>query len=179
MNNKLPTIFLYELELWDGIDLLIGEEYDNIKEILNDKQAFNEINNNLQDFSLPLSKNKWHVNLIKNTDSWETIPNKPIKENNYNHLIANFSGLMMVCLFNPSTDNLNIINNNDNIKKILENNEKIPNNLELDYILIPIRPSNMIYIPYGWHYWIYSGVNNSNDNNNYCCYIDCINQLLF
>ena len=177
LKNKQPTIFLYELELWDGIDLLIGQEYETVKEVLSDKEAFAQLNHYLQPFNLPFSKNKWDINLIKNSDSWENLSVKPIKENSYNHLVANFSGLMMVCLFNPSKENLKIINDNQNIKQLLESNSN--SSSAIDYIVIPIRPSNMLYIPFGWYYWIYSGSNKSDARNNYCCYLDCYNKLIF
>lgn len=179
LKNKQPTIFLYELELWDGIDLLIGQEYNIIKEVLSDKEAFSQLNYYLQPFNLPFSKNKWDINLIKNSDSWENLSHKPIEEKSYNHLIANFSGLMMVCLFNPSKENLKIINDNPNIKQLLESNNV--SSSTIDYIVIPIRPSNMLSIPYGWYYWIYSGSNGSDNDggNNYCCYLDCYNKLMF
>lgn len=180
LKNKQPTIFLYELELWDGIDLLIGQEYEVIKEVLSDKEAFNQLNHYLQPFNLPFSKNKWDINLIKNSDNWEKLLQKPKKEESYNHLIANFSGLMMICLFNPSKENLKILNENNNIKNILETPDN-PLSNQIDYIIIPIRPSNMLYIPYGWYYWIYSGSNGgeNNEGNDYCCYIDCYNKLIF
>lgn len=166
LKNKKPTIFLYELELWDGFDILIGESYENIKEVLKNKKVFSKLNYYLVPFTLPLTI-KWDINLYKNTKNWEELQNNPYEETTYNHLIANFSGLMMICLINPSNENLKKINNSNNIKSILMDHNKSE---QLDYIIIPIRPSNLIYIPYGWYYWIYSGQHNS-----YCCYIDFIN----
>jgi hypothetical protein len=173
-NKKLPTVYLYELELWEGFDLLIGEEYETIKEVLDNKEAFNKLKYYLQPFNLPLTT-KWDIKLHKTEIGWNNLSQQPIKERHYNHVICNFSGLMMICLFNPSKDNLEILNFDFRgdfplIKDILSNDETAQ---QLEYIIIPIRPSNMIYIPYGWYYWIYNGIDNK-----YCCYLDCINHSI-
>lgn len=179
--KKLPTIFLYELELWEGFDLLIGEEYETIKEVLDNKEAFNKLKYYLKPYNLPLSTG-WNITFQKNETEWSQLPVQPIHETSFNHLIANFSGLMMVCLFNPSKENLALLenksgNNSDdntkfNIKEIIQNEEKIKET-GLEYIIVPVRPSNMIYIPYGWYYWIYNGIDNK-----YCCYLDCKNNSI-
>ena len=31
MKKKQPSVFIQEIQLWDGIDLLIGYDYENIK----------------------------------------------------------------------------------------------------------------------------------------------------
>jgi hypothetical protein len=173
--KKLPTVYLYELELWEGFDLLIGEEYETIKEVLDNKEAFNKLKYYLQPFNLPLTT-KWDISFHKTEEGWNDLPPQPIKELSYNHLIANFSGLMMLCLFNPSPENLEILNFDlrnpewPNIKEILSNEETTQ---KLEYIIIPIRPSNMVYIPYGWYYWLYNGIDDK-----YCCYLDCKNKSL-
>jgi hypothetical protein len=167
-NNKLPTVYLYELELWEGFDLLIGEEYETIKEVLDNKEAFNKLEYYLKPFNLPLTT-RWNITFNKIESGWDTIPDTPIKETNYNHMIGNFSGLMMLCLFNPSKDNLFFLEKNGtNIKELLSKEET---SQKLEYIIIPIRPSNMVYIPYGWYYWLYNGIDDK-----YCCYLDCKNK---
>lgn len=184
-SKKLPTIYLYELELWEGFDLLIGEEYETIKEVLDNKEAFSKLKYYLQSYNLPLTT-KWDITYHKNNTEWEQLPQHPMKEMSYNHLIINFSGLMMICLFNPSKENLILldkksndnksntsnINNNINIKTIIQDEEQIKKT-GLEYIIVPVRPSNMIYIPYGWYYWIYNGIQDK-----YCCYLDCKNKSI-
>jgi len=166
-SNKLPTLYLYELELWDGFDLMIGEEYENIKEVVNNEDALTKLKYYLKPYELPL-KSKWNITLHKNSDAWESLPISPIKQDNYNNFFVNISGLMMICLFNPSPDNYSLLTQKDNnIKNIMENEENIKN---IEYIIIPVRPSHMIYIPYGWWYWIYNG-----STDKYCCYLNCIN----
>lgn len=166
--NKLPTIYLYELELWEGIDLLIGENYETIKDVMENKDVLENIKYYLKPYKLPMSLGWKNLELIKCSTNWgEKLSIKPIKQENYNNFIVNFSGLLMVCLINPTAENMEIINNENNIKNLLDNEE---NSKKLEYIIIPIRPSNMIYIPYGWYYWLYNGVDNS-----YTCYLNCVN----
>jgi hypothetical protein len=170
-SKKLPTVFLYELELWDGFDLLIGEEYEIIKEVLDNKEAFNKLKYYLKPYNLPFTT-RWDITFNKIEAGWTDLPENPVKELGYNHLIGNFSGLMMICLFNPSPENLEILNksNETSIKELMGNEETAQ---QLEYIIIPVRPSNVIYIPYGWYYWLYNGIDDK-----YCCYLDCNNKSL-
>lgn len=180
-NNKLPTLYLYELELWEGFDLMIGEEYENIKDVINNKDALTKLKFYLRPYNLPMRSN-WNITLHKNIEKWESLSNIPIKQNNINNFFVNISGLMMVCLFNPSKENMSILSDtnnnknnntnndtqiNNNIKELMSNEETVQ---KIEYIVIPIRPSHMIYIPYGWWYWIYNG-----SVDKYCCYLDCNN----
>ena len=43
LNKKQPSIFIQEISLWDGIDLLIGYSYDNIKETFENNNFRNSI----------------------------------------------------------------------------------------------------------------------------------------
>lgn len=173
-SKKLPTVYLYELELWEGFDLLIGEDYETIKEVLDNKEAFSKLKYYLQPYNLPLTT-KWDITYHKNNTEWEQLPEQPVKETSYNHLLVNFSGLIMICLFNPVKENLALLDrlgetNETNIKEIIQDEEQIKKT-GLEYIIVPIRPSNMIYIPYGWYYWVYNGIQDK-----YCCYLDCKNK---
>ena len=63
MMKKQPSVFIQEIQLWDGIDLLIGYDYENIKETLkNNKIILNAIKIYLKPFSLFLTIN-WLINL--------------------------------------------------------------------------------------------------------------------
>lgn len=169
INKKLPTIFIDELSLWEGIDLMIGLEYNEIKNLLKNKKINDIIKTYLKPFTLPFTIS-WNISLKKNTTTWETLPNKPIYQNNINSYIASLSGLCMIILFNPSKDNTTIISKDKNIKQLLENEH---NTETIDYITIPLRLANMIYIPYGWWYYIYNGSN----ENSYCTYLELNNKL--
>ena len=169
INKKLPTIFIDEISLWEGIDLMIGLEYNEIKKLLKNKKINNIIKTYLKPFTLPFTMS-WNINLTKNITTWETLPNKPKYQSNINYYIASLSGLCMIILFNPSKENIDLINDNEkNIKNILANEN---NNTKIDYITIPLRLANMIYIPYGWWYYIYNGANNK-----YCTYLELNNKL--
>ena len=66
------------------------------------------------------------VNKFKvNQQNWKTLPNVPTIENNYNHLIGNLSGLMMVCLISPNQKKLinKLKEKNIDFKHYLEENE--------------------------------------------------------
>lgn len=170
LSKKQPTIFRYELELWDGYDLLVGQSYEDIIDVLkNNKLLESNVQNiYLKPYELPLTK-KWNIKCHKIYKTWNDQDNTPIYEDKYLHLIACFSGIATICLISPKHNNdINKINNDKthinykNFKKELENNSD-----KYEHISIPLRPCNMIYIPYGWYYYIYSG-----KLNNYCVLFD-------
>lgn len=192
LEKKQPIIFLYELELWDGIDLLIGYPTNEIADVLKDNNELIKTikTTYLRPFNLIFTKD-WKINLETKTDTWETLPIIPTKETSYGHFIANLSGLMMICLIHPNKlqktgpSIAEMIKDNHNFKMELEkenkpeqnnNNENITADIPqvFDYITIPIRPSNMVYIPYGWYYWIYCGQSES-----YTTYLDIHNITWF
>jgi len=189
MSKRQPIIYLYELELWDGIDLMIGYPYAEINQVLTDnKELIKTIKTTyLRPFSLTFTKD-WRIILENKSDIWDVLPNYPTREMSYGHFIANLSGLLVVCLIHPSLINKNsalsipqLIKSGFDFKTALttQTTDTIPidNNItqpQFDYITVPIRPSNMIYIPYGWYYWIYCGQPQS-----YCTYLDIYNITWF
>ena len=210
LNKKQPSIFIQEISLWDGIDLLIGYSYDNIKETFENNKVINKsLKNYLNPYSLPMSID-WNINLKTETNTWKKLPDYPIQETNYRHLVGNLSGLMMVCIISPNQTKLinKLKEKKVDFKLYLEENEKIKkkelkekmneqnsndsendsnNNSDndsnknskkkysdIDYITLPIRPSNLLYIPYKWYYYIYCG-----EENSYTCYLDMQNVTLF
>lgn len=179
MSTRLPCIFMYEIELWDGYDLLIGYPYEAISTVLLDnKDLIKTLKKEyLTPFALPLSRD-WSVNLIKQEQTWADLITKPIKEVHYNHLIGNFTGLMMVCLIHPKhekliTDYLDTTNSsNDKLTSFTKYLET--DNPDLEYLTVPIRPGHVLYIPYGWYYYIYCGQEKS-----YTLYMDLVNNTWF
>ena len=163
LNKRQPTIFRYELELWDGFDLLIGQSYEDIISVIKDNKVleYNCQKIYLKPFSLPLTK-KWEIKCHKTSKTWNDLSLTPINENNYRHLVACFSGMATICLISPKHTDYISKNSKKDFKKELE--EK-PDDYE--YITIPLRPCHMIYIPYGWNYYIYSGLNEQ-----YCVLLD-------
>lgn len=216
IRRKLPTLFLYDVELWDGFDLMIGYPYDDIKEVLKDNNKLIKQLKKLYlaPFAAPLTRD-WLIELKRTNTVWNSIPNdmQAVEETCYGgHYIASFSGLLCICLINPSVDNkhylqqperkpinktrtakffidtaalskediaaqkldTNVYDTNGNIINIKSetNDDNTPNTIcEFEYITIPVRPSHMIFIPYGWYYYIYCGQDNS-----YACYMDIKNQ---
>jgi len=211
--NKLPTIFLYDIELWDGIDLMIGYPYDDIKTVLSDNTTLIRQLKRLYlaPFSAPLTKD-WTVELKRNSLLWNDIPStqQATMETCYGgHYVATMSGLLCICLINPTHTNKLWLQQNENgplskstssdgktkyahrtakyfidaaaldeNKKTqldlfaYDNAGKINTNIsELEYITLPLRPSHMLYIPYGWSYYIYCGLDDS-----YACYLDLYNR---
>jgi hypothetical protein len=160
LSKKQPSIFRYELELWDGYDLLIGQQYDDIIHVLKNNKVLehNVQQIYLKPYELPLTR-KWNIKCHKITKNWNDIDTMPHYEDSYLHLIACFSGIATICLISPKhKQDINTITHNPkstnhkNFKKELETNSD-----KYEHITIPLRPCNMIYIPYGWYYYIYSG----------------------
>lgn len=172
---------MYEIELWDGFDLLIGYPYDAISAVFKDNKELVKIlkSEYLAPFALPLTRD-WQIGLNNLTVTWSTLSAKPTRETNYNHLIANFSGLLMVCLIHPnSAKQIETYNNTDTpFPKHLESQPtdepNIPNPMNINYLTIPVRPGHVMYIPYGWYYYIYCGQENTG-----CVYMDLVNKTWF
>lgn len=191
MAKKQPIIFLYELELWDGVDLIIGYPQDEIGAVLKDnKELIKTIKTvYLRPYALSFTKD-WLIKLETRKTGWAELPPTPTREQSYTHLIANLSGLLVVCLIHPSKINKSgptipeLIKAGFDFKTALagqQDTEQLPANStsngngdKFDYITVPVRPSNMIYIPYGWYYWVYCGQPDS-----YCSYLDIYNQTWF
>ena len=193
MSKKQPIIFLYELELWDGLDLLIGYPYDDISAVLKDnRELIKTIKTTfLRPYSLSFTKD-WLITLENKTDTWDSLPMVPTREKSYGHFIANLSGLMVVCIIHPTKINKSgtpisdLVKSEFDFKAALANQQTVeqpantsslvvaPPTEQFDYITVPVRPSNMIYIPYGWYYWVYCGQTGS-----YCTYLDIYNITWF
>jgi hypothetical protein len=190
MAKKQPIIFLYELELWDGVDLLIGYPHDEISTVLKDnKELIKTVKTiYLRPYALSFTKD-WLITLENKTDTWDILPSTPSREQSYGHFIACLSGLMVVCLIHPlkntkpntnANANPNIANIDTSIPDMIKSGYDFKTALAtetcevFDYITVPVRPSNMIYIPYGWYYWVYCGQTGS-----YCSYLDMYNQTWF
>ncbi len=163
---------MHELEEWDGFDLLIGYPFEIISEVITDnKDLITPLKSiYLQPFALPFTRD-WKITVNTLAVTWDNLgANLPTLEKNYNHLIANFSGLMMLCLIHPNTkQELAKYTDGTTFRKALENPET-----PIQYMTVPIRPSHVFYIPYGWYFYIYCGQENSN-----CVYMDLINTTWF
>jgi len=150
----LPIIIQKELQNWDGIDLLLGLDYDTIKSTVQEhmNDVLTIIKGNLQFHNNVLSYDwKIDLNLIE-TDI--NSPIFPVKQANILQLFATVTGEARIVLFNPDTDkHLEPFTNNVSSIDIKPEIEK--DNTEINFIEIVLREGNLIYIPYGWHYFIY------------------------
>jgi len=177
LEKKQPTILSYEIELWDGYDLLIGQNHTDIEDVLKDNTELISTLKTvyLKPFALPLTRD-WKVSLQQQSFNWENLthtdkePFTPFQQNYYMRLLGCLSGYMMVCLISPKHE-LAIQKIKDAKidfrQYIIQNGEKD----KVDYITIPIRPCHVISIPYGWYYFIYCG-----EENSYCSYLDMKNE---
>lgn len=173
MSQKLPIIFLYELELWDGVDEMIGHSSEDIAEVMKDNTTLiaNIKKIYLKPYTLPLTKD-WTINLKTQTDVWDKLPAKPQLQSAYNYLLANITGLMMVCIISPKhKDLITKMSAGTDFKTLLAADT---DDNKLEYITIPIRPSNMLSIPFGWYYYVYCGQTDS-----YCTYLEMTNKTWF
>jgi hypothetical protein len=164
LKKRQPTLFRYELELWDGFDLLIGQSYEDIISVMKNNKVleYNCQNIYLKPYALPLTKN-WNIKCYKIHTLWNDLDNTPTRENKYMHIVACLSGMATICLISPK--------HHKQIEKLkntkIDIKDEIIKENQWDYITIPIRPCNMIYIPFGWYYYLYNGV-----ENNYCVLLD-------
>jgi hypothetical protein len=157
MQKKLPLIFRNEIGEWGMASEILGNDITEIKKILkldtspSESMAYNDMILNLSFYSLPFSK-PWSVSIesIKND---ETSKIKLTLENEYLHLVGCISQEFRVILVSPDMDP-KLLSDPDKIEKeLLDPNGKIPS------LEIIIREGNMLYIPYGWHYFIYHSNN--------------------
>lgn len=188
MATKLPSIFMYEIELWDGFDLLIGYPYDVFSTVFKDNKELVKIlkSEYLAPFALPLTRD-WQVGLNNLTATWSTLTTNPTREKHYNHLIANFSGLLMVCLIHPNSakqvetyntmaksESTTLFTKHLELQSADTNTNDTDKNANINYLTIPVRPGHVMYIPYGWYYYIYCGQENTS-----CVYMDLVNKTWF
>lgn len=181
-NNNLPIIIQSELQNWDGFNELIGINYDMIKSVINEnlEDILTIIKGNLQFHNNIFSYN-WNIDVKKITFNYDS-PIFMIQQNNLLQLFSTITGEARIILMNPEHHSkLGNFKNNVSDKDITEEINKP--DTKLDFIEIILREGNMIYIPYGWHYFMYGNnfINNdtnNNDINDETIILDCINLSL-
>lgn len=177
LQQQLPIIYQRELYAWKRFNKLIGLPLNNIQlSINNSKNLDNEIEysdsikKNLEPNNLPLSYD-WDID-IKNVILDDTSAIFFIKQTNYMQLFGCVTGEFRIIISPPSQSHHfgNFINNVSNVNAIplLEKNP-----IELEFLEIIVRAGNMIYVPYGWHYFIYK-----NNKDIETVIIDCINKSI-
>jgi hypothetical protein len=152
--ERSPIVFQNEIDDWDGINILLGRNNNEINQIVseNKKDVLTIITGYLQ-FHQPLFTYDWFIDFQKIIYTFNS-PIFIIQQKNYHHLIANMNGEIRIILIPPNEHSkLGEFTNNVSKHDItsLLNQEK-PN---FEFIEIIVREGNMVYIPYLWHYFIY------------------------
>jgi len=170
---KSPIIFQNEIEDWDGINSLLGRDYQEISTIINEnkKDSLKIIKGYLQ-FHQPLLSMQWNINFQEIVYTFNS-PIFILQEINYLHLIGNITGEIRIILIPPNEhEKLGKFNNNvseNDITNLL--NQDKPT---FEFIEIILRQGNMVYIPYLWHYFIYKA--EFQDKNNQTTILNMINK---
>lgn len=179
-NNNLPIIIQSELQNWDGFNELIGINYDMIKSVINEnlEDILTIIKGNLQ-FHNNIFSYDWNIDIKKINFNYDS-PIFMIQQNNLLQLFSTITGEARIILMNPEHHSkLGNFKNNVSNKDITQEINKP--DTKLDFIEIILREGNMVYIPYGWHYFIYGNKMINDDNNDIddeTIILDCINLSL-
>jgi len=175
LDKHQPIVLQREIFYWKEFNSLIGESLSDIKKTISINTTINYseyIKNNIDLYNLSLSYD-WNID-IKNILLDDKSAIFFIKQNNYMQLFGCVSGEMRIIITSPDqavflSPFTNMVSSIDATS--LLNKEPI----ELNYIEIIVRQGNMIYIPWGWCYFIYNGRGHSNEE---CVLVDCINKSL-
>ena len=174
LENHQPIILQKEIFYWKEFNKLLGLSLSNIKNIIDTNSEINYseyIKNNIYLFNLPLSYD-WNID-IRNILLDEKSSIFFIKQNNYMQLFGCVSGTMRIIITPP--DQNKIIGPYKNMVSTIDATNILNKEpMELNYIEIIVRQGNVIYIPFGWCYFIYS----NNITNEDCVIVDCINKSL-
>ena len=180
--EKLPIVLMDEICLWaldkeEDIEnensddansnkkpekTILNKELSELGPILKDNFVHKRIIQNLDHYSLSLSRG-WLLSLETVKNNMES-PIIPKNEKNYMRLIGCLNGEMRVMLFPPNIDK-KIVEDKELSSKLMDPKNEIP------CLEIIIRVGSMIYIPFGWWYFIYS--------HNKTIMLDAVNTSLF
>lgn len=185
LDDHHPIIMQREIHFWKGINKLIGKSLININTILASPNTNSNpdittnpditptmitesIKTNLEPFNLPLSFD-WNID-IRNVILDDSAGVFFISQNNFMQCIGCMTGEFRIILapndqrnkIEPLTNYVSSIN----ASPILD---KDP--MEMNFIEVIIREGNVVYIPWGYLYFIYKPSNCPE-----CVIVDCINK---
>lgn len=168
-----PIIFQKELKFWKEFNKFLGKSLTDIKTAISSNTEINYSNfikNNLEVYNLPLSYD-WNID-IRNVLLDDKSGIFFVQQSNYLQCFGCVSGQFRIIIAPPDQSKYiePFINNVSTINAI-DVLEKIP--LEMNFIEVIIREGNLIYIPYGWFYFIYNPNTKSES-----VIIDCINKSI-
>lgn len=176
LSHNQPIVFQKELAFWKEFNQFLGQTLSNIKTLIS-AQPINDysksIKANLEPYNLPLSYD-WAIDIRT-----VLIDDKNgiffIKQSNYLQLFGCVSSIFHIIIAPPDQKQYlepfkNLVSSKDSTE--LLNAEP----LKLNYIEIVVRQGNLIYIPYGWHYFIYHPSITSTKEETVI--IDCLNKSI-
>lgn len=171
LDNHQPVVLQKEIMFWKQFKLLLGKELEYIKnEIATNKEInYSEIiKKNLEVYNIPLTYD-WNID-IRNValDSQSAI--FFVKQDNYMQMFGCVAGEMRIIIAPPDQSKylepiVNLVSTVDATETL--NKEPV----EMNYVEIIVRQGNMIYVPWGWFYFIYNG-----NNQKECVIIDCLDK---
>ena len=177
----LPIIIQKELQNWDGIDLLLGLDYETLKTTVQDniEDILTIVKGNLQFHNNILSYD-WKIDITL-VDTDIKSPIFPVRQVNLLQLFATITGEARIVLFAPQIEK-HLTPFTNNVSSIDIKHEIEKDNTELEFIEVVLREGNLIYIPYGWFYFIYG--NNidldtiEDEQHRETIVLDCINKSI-
>jgi hypothetical protein len=174
LEHNQPIIFQKELAFWKDFNKLLGQPLDNIKTQIAAHPEINystSIKMNLEPYNLPLSYD-WEID-IRSIILDDSNGIFFIKQTNYLQMFGCISGQFRIIIASPDqSSKLETFKNNVSSKDATAMLDAQP--MEINYIEIIVREGNLIYIPWGWHYFIYRPT--TTDNANDCVILDCLNK---
>lgn len=173
--HNQPIVFQRELAFWKDFNKLLGQPLDYIKNSITSQPEMNystSIKMNLEPYNLPLSYD-WLID-IRPISLDDTNGIFFIKQVNYLQMFGCVSGQFRIIITPPDqSSKLEPFTNNVSNKNANAMLDAQP--MELNYIEIIIREGNLIYIPWGWHYFIYRPAL-ANSNGTESIILDCLNK---
>jgi len=179
LGHNQPIVFQRELAFWKDFNKLLGQPLSEIKTLITSQPEMNystSIKMNLEPYNLPLSYD-WLID-IRPIILDDTNGIFFIKQVNYLQMFGCVSGQFRIIITPPDqSSKLEPFKNHVSSKDATAMLDAQP--MELNYIEIIVRESNLIYIPWGWHYFIYrpaSGNGDGNSNQGESVVLDCLNK---
>lgn len=172
LGHNQPIVFQRELEFWKDFNKLLNQPIENIKIQITSNPEMNystSIKMNLEPYNLPMSYD-WLID-IRPIVLDDTNGIFFIKQVNYLQMFGCISGQFRIIIAPPDQSGklepfTNYVSSNDATKML----DAQP--MDLNYIEIIVRVGNLVYIPWGWHYFIYRpSTHNSNS-----VILDCLNK---
>jgi len=172
LGHNQPIVFQRELEFWKDFNKLLGQPLENIKAQITsqpEKNYSTSIKINLEPYNLPLSYD-WLID-IRPIILDDTNGIFFIKQSNYLQMFGCISGQLRIIITPPDQSPqlepfINYVSSKDATKML----DAQP--MELNYIEIIVRVGNLVYIPWGWHYFIYR----PSTHNGESIILDCLNK---